>query len=193
VSYLDPFGLDAIDLSGGRSWLNMTDPVDRAIADHLDRYDYMMKQVSNAPMWTQPVNALSVVVNLAAQDLGGFIGWAERELGIPEGASAMLPMLAWESQMTRLCAANSGGNVIFDSNVISELRASPTLGGRILPGETPVVSYVTGPELRNAAAHNPRFLDSSFQRRWTRPRSPWWNWTRNFAPFWKSNRSPKRS
>jgi predicted nucleic acid-binding protein len=55
-------------------------------------------------------------------------------------------------------AAKSGGSVILDSNVIPGLRSSPNLGGRILPGENPVVSYVTGPELRNAAAHNPRFF-----------------------------------
>ena len=44
------------------------------------------------------------------------------------------------------------GLVLLDSNVITELAKNPMLSGRILPGETPVVSFVTAPELRNAVS-----------------------------------------
>jgi RHS repeat-associated protein len=54
--------------------------------------------------------------------------------------------------------ARGGGNVLLDSSVIPGLRQSQNLGGRILPGENPLVSYVSGPEMRNAAAHNPRYF-----------------------------------
>ncbi len=58
------------------------------------------------------------------------------------------------------CVATRGGggvgghadHVLLDSNVTTGLKADPKLGGRIQPGENPVVSYVSRPELRNAAA-----------------------------------------
>jgi RHS repeat-associated protein len=40
--------------------------------------------------------------------------------------------------------------VLVDSNAIAGLKKDPTLGGRIQPGEQPVASYVSGPELNNA-------------------------------------------
>ncbi len=43
--------------------------------------------------------------------------------------------------------------VLLDSNVTTGLKADATLGGRILPGEVPVKSYVTIPEMRNAVTH----------------------------------------
>ena len=51
-----------------------------------------------------------------------------------------------------------------DSNVIPQLRSNPALSGRIGAGETPVVSNVTRPELRNAVSTGnlkgvPRALD----------------------------------
>jgi predicted nucleic acid-binding protein len=50
-------------------------------------------------------------------------------------------------------AAGAGGRqVLLDSNVVTQLGRDPTLGGRLAAGEQPVVSYVTGPELRNAVA-----------------------------------------
>ena len=54
--------------------------------------------------------------------------------------------------------------VLLDSNVVTELRANPTLSGRIRPGEVPVVSNVARPELRNAVSTGslrgvPRALD----------------------------------
>jgi len=48
--------------------------------------------------------------------------------------------------------------VLVDSNVVGDLRKDPTLGGRIGPDETPVISYVTGPELRNAASKSDKFF-----------------------------------
>jgi len=42
--------------------------------------------------------------------------------------------------------------VIVDSNVVPGLRRDPTAGGRILSGESAVVSHVTAPELRNAVS-----------------------------------------
>uniref|UniRef100_UPI0029625812 RHS repeat-associated core domain-containing protein n=1 Tax=Lysobacter antibioticus TaxID=84531 RepID=UPI0029625812 len=44
--------------------------------------------------------------------------------------------------------------VLLDSNVTTGLKADPTLGGRILPGESPIKSYVTIPEMRNAVTHS---------------------------------------
>jgi len=43
--------------------------------------------------------------------------------------------------------------VLLDSNVTTGLKADATLGGRILPGEVGVKSYVTIPEMRNAVTH----------------------------------------
>lgn len=55
--------------------------------------------------------------------------------------------------------ANLGGGVplnpstvLLDSNVTTGLRADASLGGRILPGEQPGLSYVSLPEMRNAVA-----------------------------------------
>jgi len=39
-----------------------------------------------------------------------------------------------------------------DSNVVPQLRSNPTLGGRLGANDTPVVSNVTAPELRNAVS-----------------------------------------
>lgn len=50
-------------------------------------------------------------------------------------------------------AAKTGGRVLLDSNVTTGLKADATLGGRILPGEVGVKSYVTIPEMRNAVTH----------------------------------------
>lgn len=50
-------------------------------------------------------------------------------------------------------AANSTPRVLLDSNVTTSLKADATLGGRILPGEVGVKSYVTIPEMRNAVTH----------------------------------------
>lgn len=44
--------------------------------------------------------------------------------------------------------------MLLDSNVTTELKADPTLRGRILPGEVPVKSYVSIPEMRNAVTHS---------------------------------------
>lgn len=49
-------------------------------------------------------------------------------------------------------AAEVDNNVLLDSNVVTALRADPKLGGRIEPGERPVLSYVSLPELRNASS-----------------------------------------
>lgn len=48
--------------------------------------------------------------------------------------------------------AAKAGNVLLDSSVIAGLRKDPTLGGRVLSGESSLVSYVTRPELRNAVS-----------------------------------------
>lgn len=50
-------------------------------------------------------------------------------------------------------AANNTPRVLLDSNVTTGLKADATLGGRILPGEVGVKSYVTIPEMRNAVTH----------------------------------------
>jgi predicted nucleic acid-binding protein len=42
--------------------------------------------------------------------------------------------------------------VLLDSSVVPRLPNAPNLGDRILEGETPIVSYVTRPELRNAVS-----------------------------------------
>lgn len=44
------------------------------------------------------------------------------------------------------------GPIILDSNVVPQIRSNPTLGGRLNVGDTPVVSNVTAPELRNAVS-----------------------------------------
>lgn len=43
--------------------------------------------------------------------------------------------------------------VLLDSNVTTGLKSDPTLGGRIHPGEVPIKSYVTIPEMKNAVTH----------------------------------------
>jgi hypothetical protein len=40
--------------------------------------------------------------------------------------------------------------VLLDSSVVPKLTKAPDLGGRILDGETPIVSYVTRPEMTNS-------------------------------------------
>ena len=56
--------------------------------------------------------------------------------------------------------------VLVDSNAVVGIGGDPTLGGRILPGEVPVVSYVTRPELEAVVARGgslrgvPRALDN---------------------------------
>jgi len=50
-------------------------------------------------------------------------------------------------------AAKGAPRVLLDSNVTTGLKADATLGGRILPGEVGVKSYVTIPEMRNAVTH----------------------------------------
>jgi predicted nucleic acid-binding protein len=42
--------------------------------------------------------------------------------------------------------------VLIDSNAVAPLARDPTLRGRLGPSDRPVVSYVTGPELRGAVA-----------------------------------------
>ena len=49
-------------------------------------------------------------------------------------------------------ATGGGSRVLLDSSVVPPLRRDPTLGGRLKPGEVPGVSFVTRPELRNAAS-----------------------------------------
>ena len=49
-----------------------------------------------------------------------------------------------------------GGRVLVDSNEAINLDKDPTLGGRIKPGEKPLISYVSGPELRNKIEQNRR-------------------------------------
>lgn len=51
-------------------------------------------------------------------------------------------------------AAKGTPQVLLDSNVTTGLKADATLGGRILPGEVGVKSYVTIPEMRNATTHS---------------------------------------
>jgi hypothetical protein len=46
------------------------------------------------------------------------------------------------AQFAKFLAAKGGGNVLLDSSVIPGLRQSPDLGGRILPGENPLVEGV---------------------------------------------------
>jgi len=45
------------------------------------------------------------------------------------------------------------GKVLLDSNVLTGLKADPTLGGRIKPDEAGVISYVSIPEMTNAVKH----------------------------------------
>lgn len=40
--------------------------------------------------------------------------------------------------------------MLVDSSAIPGLRLDPTLGGRIRPGERPIISFVSIPEMRNA-------------------------------------------
>lgn len=55
--------------------------------------------------------------------------------------------------------------VLVDSNAIARIKNDPTLGGRLGADEFPIISYVSAPELRNAAArsngkfHVPRSID----------------------------------
>lgn len=55
--------------------------------------------------------------------------------------------------------------VLLDSSVVPRLPGAPTLGGRILEGEEPIVSYVTRPEMTNSVLMGrglkgvPRVLD----------------------------------
>ncbi|XYH97998.1 RHS repeat-associated core domain-containing protein [Sorangium sp. So ce1128] len=49
-------------------------------------------------------------------------------------------------------ATTARGTVLLDSNVVAQIGKDATLAGRPAPGERGVVSYVTGPELRNAVA-----------------------------------------
>lgn len=55
--------------------------------------------------------------------------------------------------------------VLLDSSVVPRLPGAPTLGGRILEGEEPIVSYVTRPEMANSVLMGrglkgvPRVLD----------------------------------
>ncbi|KAB8172337.1 hypothetical protein FKV24_014935 [Lysobacter maris] len=50
-------------------------------------------------------------------------------------------------------AGRKAKKVLLDSNVTTGLKADSTLAGRILPGDVPVKSYVTIPEMRNAVGH----------------------------------------
>jgi RHS repeat-associated protein len=71
------------------------------------------------------------------------------------GASFFIPfgeasMAAEAPSFARTATTRS--SVLLDSNVIPPLSKNPSLGGLIAEGETPLVSYVTRPELRNAVS-----------------------------------------
>ena len=70
------------------------------------------------------------------QPVGGAARWALPAL-VPIRAPAVKPPPA----------------VLVDSSVTTGLKADATLGGRILPGEVGVKSYVTIPEMTNAVTH----------------------------------------
>ena len=71
-----------------------------------------------------------------------------------------------EAGLGAAMAARGGGDIVLiDSNAVAQLGKDVTLGGRLLSGERGMVSYVTGPELRNAVARGslrgtPRALES---------------------------------
>jgi RHS repeat-associated protein len=50
-------------------------------------------------------------------------------------------------------SVQSSSRVLLDSNVTTGLKADATLGGRILAGEQPTISYVSIPEMRNATVN----------------------------------------
>jgi len=62
---------------------------------------------------------------------------------IPRGSSSIFGLSS---------EGTGAGTVLVDSNVVPRLSKNPTLDGMISAGETPYVSYVTRPELRNVVA-----------------------------------------
>ncbi len=104
----------------------------------------------------------------AALDFGGIVldTGALLTPGVPAGAATGLNAYrAGKFTFDGTKVANKG-NVLLDSSVIASLKKNPTLNGKIKPGENPVVSNVTGPELRNSVSNGgnlkgvPRALDS---------------------------------
>jgi hypothetical protein len=75
-----------------------------------------------------------------------FIGW---------GGTAGKAALKYSDNAAALIGAGSKNplKVLVDSNATTGLRTDPSLGGRILPGEQPTISYITRPEMQNAVVH----------------------------------------
>ncbi|WP_171092235.1 RHS repeat-associated core domain-containing protein [Usitatibacter rugosus] len=81
-----------------------------------------------------------------------------------EGGDGKVAKQLLPTDKTAVPTAPPPRQVLLDSNVTTGLAKDPTLKGRVLADEQPVVSYVTRPEMQNATKHSnlkgvPRALD----------------------------------
>ncbi len=103
--------------------------------------------------------AMDIETLLNSDSSLGDKGWAAAGLALPFVAGKTLQRVFGSGGDDIAGAVANGptprsnGSVLLDSNVTTGLRADPTLGGRVLPGEQPMKSYVTIPEMRNAVTH----------------------------------------
>jgi predicted nucleic acid-binding protein len=114
-------------------------------------YGLLTPDAANAPVPGQPTvprqSTTSRILQVAVPAVAGGIA-----IGLSRPPAANFGPEGKEIEALLRQGTTEVTPVLIDSNAVTGLAKDATLGGRLASGETGIVSYVTGPELRNAAA-----------------------------------------